>query len=112
MRFFGVLILVALSAVALAFRGFRPRCGLSRPTVQRLHATPWTSLIEAAAKPEGYVYGAVEAPGWALPLGLVLIISVAAVPLLLAPGEKALDTQRENEDIKGVKFGRKQKDDV
>jgi len=111
MRFFIALFFLTLSVVL----AFRPRSGvraLSRPTVQRLHATPWTSLIEAAAKPEGYVYGAVEAPGWALPLGLVLIVSVAAVPLLLAPGEKALDAQRENEDIKGVKFGRKQKDEV
>jgi hypothetical protein len=64
-------------------------------------------MAVAEAKPDGYVYGAVSAPSWALPLGLVLVIATGAIPLLLSPGEKALETQRENEDTKGVKFGRK-----
>lgn len=65
------------------------------------------SFLTAAEKPAGYEYGAVNAPDWALPLAAVLIIGSAAIPLILAPGEKALEQQRDNEETKGVKFGRK-----
>ena len=41
-------------------------------------------------KPDDYVYGAVAAPGWALPVGALLAILTAAIPVLLRPGEEAL----------------------
>jgi hypothetical protein len=34
------------------------------------------------------VYGSVNAPAWALPLGAVIVIASAALPALLSPGEK------------------------
>ena len=92
--------------------------GGARRRLTHVKAITPPTLVEAAAaavnaaKPDGYVYGSVAAPDWALPVGLVLIIATAAVPLLLTPGEKALDSQREDEATKGVQFGRKKKDDV
>ena len=73
-----------------------------------------SSFIQAAAeaKPDDYVYGAVSAPDWALPVGAVLVILTAAVPILLAPGEKALDEQRENEEITNSGFNKRQNKDL
>ena len=114
---FGVLVIAALTLQgAQAFRTAALRKGGARRLTHVKAIT--TTLVEAAAaavtaaKPDGYVYGSVAAPDWALPVGLVLIIATAAVPLLLTPGEKALDSQREDEATKGVQFGRKKKDDV
>jgi hypothetical protein len=48
-----------------------------------------SSLILAVeTKPDGYVYGAVNAPGWVLPVGALVAVLTAAVPILLRPGEK------------------------
>jgi hypothetical protein len=69
------------------------------------------AVAEATAKPDGYTYGAVAAPDWALPVGAFGVVLLAGIPILLAPGEKALDAQRENEATKGVKFGRKPRND-
>eukprot|EP00607_Mallomonas_marina_P005966 CAMPEP_0182427480 /NCGR_PEP_ID=MMETSP1167-20130531/17560_1 /TAXON_ID=2988 /ORGANISM="Mallomonas Sp, Strain CCMP3275" /LENGTH=82 /DNA_ID=CAMNT_0024609745 /DNA_START=184 /DNA_END=432 /DNA_ORIENTATION=+ len=72
----------------------------------------YTSLLTAAAdvaKPDDYVYGAVAAPAWALPLGAVLIIATAALPILLKPGEEALEQQRLDEATKGSAFGANRK---
>ena len=63
-------------------------------------------LLSAAEKGADYTYGAVAAPGWALPLGAVLVILTAAIPILLKPGEAALDQQRENEKITGSEFNK------
>lgn len=46
------------------------------------------TAIEVAEKADDYQYGAVAAPGWALPLGAVLVIATAAIPVLLKPGEE------------------------
>jgi hypothetical protein len=79
----------------------------------RLSTSPIDFLVAVAevAKPDGYQYGAVAAPDWALPVGAFAVVLLAGIPILLAPGEKALDTQRENEATKGVKFGRKPRND-
>lgn len=79
----------------------------------RLSMSPVDFLVAVAevAKPDGYQYGAVAAPDWALPVGAFAVVLLAGIPILLAPGEKALDTQRENEATKGVKFGRKPRND-
>lgn len=67
-----------------------------------LEASSWLpSLLSAAAsveaKPDDYVYGAVSAPGWVLPAAAVLAIITAAIPVLLRPGEQALEQQRLDE---------------
>ena len=46
------------------------------------------TAIEVAEKADDYQYGAVAAPSWALPLGAVLVIATAAIPVLLKPGEE------------------------
>jgi hypothetical protein len=46
------------------------------------------TAIEVAEKADDYQYGAVAAPAWALPLGAVLVIATAAIPVLLKPGEE------------------------
>lgn len=115
-----VAFLFALLAVAVqAFVPVRFSSSAPRPaTVLKMMpltdmATSLQSLLLALeeAKPDDYVYGAVAAPDFALPLGAVLIISIAAVPALLSGGEKALDQQRMDEETRGVKFGRKNKSD-
>ena len=44
-------------------------------------------IAAEAVKPDGYVYGSVAAPAWALPVGCFLAILTAAIPFLLRPGE-------------------------
>ena len=66
-----------------------------------------TAVVEVADKPDDYVYGAVAAPGWVLPLASVLVILSAALPFLLKSGEEALDQQRKDEESKGQSFGKK-----
>ena len=51
--------------------------------------------------------GAVAAPSWALPLGAVLVILTAAIPILLKPGEAALEQQRENEAATNSEFNKR-----
>lgn len=59
-------------------------------------------LVSFAAEAEEYEYGAVDAPiGLAVGAGILAILT-AAVPILLRPGEKALDEMRERE---GNAFG-------
>ena len=69
-------------------------------------------LLSAAEKGADYTYGAVAAPGWALPLGAVLVILTAAIPILLKPGESALDQQRENEKVTGAEFNKRKGKDL
>ena len=65
-----------------------------------LLSNPLVSL--AAETAEEYEYGAVDAPiGLAVGAGILAILT-AAVPILLRPGEKALDEMRERE---GNAFG-------
>ena len=42
--------------------------------------------------------GSVNAPGWVLPVGAFAVIVTAALPILLRPGEEALEQQRIDED--------------
>lgn len=112
---------VLLALLAIGVQAFAPaRFGSStvaRSTTKQplnmLSITEVASLLlsVADAKPDDYVYGAVAAPDFALPLGAVLIISIAGIPALLSGGEKALDQQRVDEETRGVKFGRKNKSD-
>ena len=44
--------------------------------------------------------GSVNAPDWVIPVGAVAVILTAALPILLRPGEEALDQMREDEDGK------------
>ena len=66
----------------------------------------------AEAKPDDYIYGAVAAPSWALPLGAVLAILTAAIPILLRPGEKALDQQRIDEETTNNTFNKRRNKDL
>ena len=47
-----------------------------------------------------------------LPLAAFGIIAIAAVPFLLAPGEEALERQREDEALKGTGFNQRQDKDL
>ena len=76
---------------------------LDAPTTMLLNAA--SKVIEEVASKDGYVYGAVNAPDFVLPLGALLIVLTAAIPFLLRPGEDALEQQRLNEEKKGNAFG-------
>ena len=61
-----------------------------------------TLLGEVVDESGERVYGAVDAPGWVLPVLAIAAISTSFLPSLLAPGEQALEQMRENE---GNRFG-------
>lgn len=111
-----LVFLLAVSA-AVAFRGsfVRPQRAVS--SVQ-LHPTDFhdafslLTAVVAEEKPDGYVYGAVAAPSWALPVGAVLAVLTAALPFLLKPGEDALEQQRENESITNSQFNKRKGKDL
>ena len=44
------------------------------------HSSSRLSVVNQA---DDYVYGAVAAPDWVLPLGAILVIATAAIPILL-----------------------------
>eukprot|EP01035_Chromulina_nebulosa_P019544 gene19544-25442_t len=69
-------------------------------------------LIAEQVKDNDYVYGAVAAPDWILPVGSVLVVLTAAIPVLLKPGEEALNQQRIDETTVGSEFNKKKKKDV
>merc|ERR1719217_942117 len=56
------------------------------------------AIAKASSAADGYEYGAVNAPGWVLPAGAIAVILTAAVPVLLSPGEEALEQQRIDEE--------------
>lgn len=111
------LVFILAASVAVAFRGsfVRPQRAVSSV---RLHPTDFHdafSLLTAVVveeKPDGYVYGAVAAPSWALPVGAVLAVLTAAVPFLLRPGEQALEQQRENEETTNSQFNKRKNKDL
>lgn len=63
------------------------------------------AAANVAEKSDDYVYGTVSAPDWVLPVGAFAVILTAAIPILLAPGEKALEEQRKNEEETKSGFG-------
>ena len=109
-----VLLLLALLPAALAFRPLPVKPRLVKSQLRDLNS--WSSSFLAAAeavdKPDDYVYGAVNAPGWVLPLGAVLVIATAAIPILLRPGENALEEQRINEEKMGTTFNKRKNKDL
>jgi hypothetical protein len=85
----------------------------TKSTLKMSHSFDFGPLLLALeeVKPDDYVYGAVNAPGFVLPLAAFGVIAIAAVPFLLAPGEEALEQQRLDEQTKGAGFNsRKDKD--
>merc|ERR1712224_825617 len=55
-------------------------------------------VTKAGAASESKAAGSVEAPPFALPaLAAGAALSAAAIPVLLSPGEKAFEAQRQNE---------------
>mmetsp|Transcript_32805 Transcript_32805/g.55318 ORF Transcript_32805/g.55318 Transcript_32805/m.55318 type:complete len:124 (+) Transcript_32805:118-489(+) len=115
------LLLIAIATVENAFgfrhlsaAPFKTRASASTPSnvARPMVFEHIETLITAAAdaKPDGYVYGAVNAPDFILPLTAVLAILTAAIPFLLRSGEQALDQQRIDEDTVNNPFGGKRKD--
>eukprot|EP00320_Phaeocystis_rex_P022298 CAMPEP_0119079936 /NCGR_PEP_ID=MMETSP1178-20130426/109817_1 /TAXON_ID=33656 /ORGANISM="unid sp, Strain CCMP2000" /LENGTH=122 /DNA_ID=CAMNT_0007062493 /DNA_START=24 /DNA_END=392 /DNA_ORIENTATION=+ len=111
-----VLFLLALLSAPCAAFVAGPLRAMSTPRVAAapvaLHLDPTTitdtfSLLAEIVDADGErAYGAVEAPGWVLPLGAVLAIGTSLLPILLSPGEEAfLRQQGDEEATKGV-FGR------
>ena len=68
------------------------------PTFQLL-----SELVDADGE---RIYGAVDAPGWVAPLGGIVLIGTALLPILLAPGEEAFNQQRGDEETVQSQFGR------
>ena len=60
----------------------------------------------AALAEEEYEYGAVDAPAWVLPVGALLVIATALLPLALRAGD---DAQREMAERDSDSFGKKGK---
>jgi len=59
---------------------------------------PATALLAEIVDAGGErAYGAVDAPGWVLPVLAVAAIGTSLLPLLLSPGEEALNRMREDE---------------
>ncbi|CAM9603885.1 unnamed protein product [Choristocarpus tenellus] len=106
MKFWSV-VLVALLGLVSSTEGFvlAPTQAFVRPVVGRatmsLSALPASQVVTALhssvlAVSATVEPGTVNAPGWVLPLGAVLVILTAgAIPLLLKPGD---DAAREMQD--------------
>ena len=114
MMYFAVFICVLSVAIAftptsrMTTRSTKLSMGLEQHLINA--GSMFTAL--EAAKPDDYVYGAVAAPDFVLPLAAFGIIAIAAVPFVLAPGEEALERQREDEAIKGNAFNKRKDKDL
>jgi len=109
-----------MRALVLALLGFHGASALVASPAVRTVTVPARSSTPVAMMPSVYqvatllaeivdaegerTYGAVDAPGWVLPVGAVVVIGTSLLPILLAPGEKALEKMREDE---GNGFGSK-----
>lgn len=93
------LTLVVMSAGVLALA---PPRALTPPSTKAVAAA--IASIPMAALAEDYEYGAVAAPGWVLPLGAVLAIATALLPLVLRAGD---DAQREMAERDSDSFGKR-----
>lgn len=59
---------------------------------------PASTLLTEIVDADGErAYGAVDAPGWVLPVLAIATIATSLLPLLLSPGEEALNKMRDNE---------------
>lgn len=112
MRFFLCIVLVCvLNMSAVAFR--ITNAIARRPSTQLKDMSAVNSLFTAVTeKSSDYVYGAVAAPDFVLPLGAVLVVATAAIPFLLRPGEQALEQQRKDEEAKGTGFNKRKNKDL
>ncbi|KAJ1439819.1 hypothetical protein B484DRAFT_443684 [Ochromonadaceae sp. CCMP2298] len=105
---FALLSLLVLAVICTAAHAFRPALRPSAPArSMQLNSLETLLMAVAEVKPDGYEYGAVAAPDFVLPLTAVLAILSAAIPVLLKPGEKALEDQRNDELTKNQVFGDK-----
>jgi hypothetical protein len=66
---------------------------------------PYALIAEITDETGERIYGAVDAPGWIAPVGGILLISTALLPLLLAPGDEAFRRQQGDEQKVKSKFG-------
>ncbi|CAM9615525.1 unnamed protein product [Heterosigma akashiwo] len=65
---------------------FAPKAALAS-----LAAAIPSSVYAAVEQADDYEYGAVNAPGWILPVGAFVVIATAAVPIFLQSGQEAFD---------------------
>ena len=105
MSFFRSLVLAALLGAADAYAAGRV-ASAAPMAIRRAASSPAmvldmpdlpavTSLLAEIVDENGErVYGAVEAPGWVVPVGGLLAILTALLPVLLAPGDEAFRRQR------------------
>ncbi len=111
MLFVTVCCLLLISAAA-----FRPVPRAVSPRASKLNFSPsdLSTLLTALeeAKPDDYVYGAVAAPDFVLPLAAFGSVALAGIFFLLAPGEEALEAQRQAEAEKGDIFNRRKNEDL
>jgi hypothetical protein len=99
-----LVVLLAVSASAFTLpAATRSATTQTRTTTPKavLNEFPLTLLAEIVDTTGERVYGAVDAPGWVIPVGGALAIATALLPVLLAPGEQAF--QRQQGDEKKVK---------
>ena len=94
----------SLHAAAPAVRVTAPPVAVVDHVVDHL---PTFQLLSELVDADGErIYGAVDAPGWVAPLGGILLIGSALLPVLLAPGEEAFNQQRGDEETVSSQFGR------
>lgn len=94
----------ALHAAAPSVRVSTPPVAVLDHVVDHL---PTFQLLSELVDAEGErIYGAVDAPGWVAPLGGILLIGSALLPIVLAPGEEAFNQQRGDEEAVQTQFGR------
>ena len=99
-------ILFTFASLLISVRAFLPSSNMlpqPRMSSTKMKALPFTeltnSILSQAAEemtgPPLDTYGTVDAPGWVLPLGALLVISTAAlIPLALKPGAEAFEEER------------------
>lgn len=108
-----LIIIFSIFSVSAFLGGFPARRVQDSNVLMKLKLVDLSSMVLVAAEPKlnEYNYGDVTAPGWVLPLGALLVIGTAALPILLRPGEAALEQQRENEEKTNSQFNKKKEKD-
>ena len=106
-----IALLALLCTVADAYVAVARPAALRRAPAPAMALSPddlmpvFNLLAEIVDDQGERVYGAVEAPGWVLPVGGGLAILTALLPVLLAPGDEALNRQRRDEKAVAGKKG-------